>query len=118
MTLSSDFIQDLYQAVDAKDIHALANMLHPNVSFIFSNSEPVIGIDDVKAINEQFFASIQSMSHTFFGTFQDDNHLICDGKVDYVRLDGTRHSAKFATVLRLQDGLIHEYKIYADLSGL
>lgn len=118
MTSNIELIQTLYNAVDAKDADALARLLHPQVSFIFSNSEPVNGIEQVKAINEQFFSMIESMQHTFFGMYQDGDNIICDGKVSYIRLDGTPHDAKFATVLRLDSGLIREYKIYADVSGL
>lgn len=118
MTSYIDFIRVLYKAVDAKDTQALSELLHPEVSFVFSNSNPVNGIENVKAVNDQFFASIQSMAHTFFGMYQDGNNFICDGKVDYIRLDGTPHNARFSTILTLQDSLIREYKIYADLSGL
>ncbi|WP_375750595.1 nuclear transport factor 2 family protein [Vibrio sp. HN007] len=118
MTTYRNFVRTLYNVVDAKDTQALAELLHPDVSFVFSNSDPVKGIENVLAINAQFFTTIHSMTHSFYGIYEDGDDLMCDGQVSYIRLDGTPHKANFATVLRLQDGLIREYKIYADLSEL
>jgi hypothetical protein len=44
--------------------------------------------------------------------------IACHGLVDYVRLDGTEHSAVFSTVLEIEDNLITDYLVFADLSGL
>ncbi|MBN3495715.1 nuclear transport factor 2 family protein [Vibrio neptunius] len=118
MTTYRNFVRTLYNVVDAKDTQALAELLHPDVSFVFSNSDPIKGIENVLAINAQFFTTIHSMTHSFYGIYEDGDDLMCDGQVSYIRLDGTPYKANFATVLRLQDGLIREYKIYADLSEL
>ncbi|NOH61754.1 nuclear transport factor 2 family protein [Vibrio sp. RE88] len=118
MSHHNEFVLNLYRIVDNKDVTALAELLHPNVVFTFSNAESITGLEAVKAANSQFFASIHSMSHTFAGVYEANGILICDGQVNYVRLDGSLHSAKFATILALKDGLIHQYKIFADISEL
>ncbi|EEX34312.1 MULTISPECIES: nuclear transport factor 2 family protein [Vibrio] len=118
MSHYSDFIRTLYQIVDNKDARALAELLHPDVMFTFSNAETVSGVNAVTAINAQFFASIQTMNHTFAGMYEVGDTLVCEGQVDYIRLDGSAYDAKFATILTLKDGLIYQYKIFADVSGL
>jgi len=58
------------------------------------------------------------MSHTLKGSWQQGNESICNGPVDYVRIDGSDYSAQFVTILTIREGLITDYRIYADVSGL
>ena len=113
-----EFIKNLYRIVDNKDAEALVALLHDEVKFTFGNADTVTGKEAVKTGNIQFFETITSMSHSFDGIYKQDNTLICDGTVNYVRLDGSHFEAKFATILTLKNGLIYDYKIFADISGL
>ncbi|MDX1301015.1 nuclear transport factor 2 family protein [Photobacterium sp.] len=112
------FTKTLYKIVDSRDVTALSEMLHQDVMFRFSNTEPVQGKSAVVNMNCQFFDSIAGMSHTFDGIWNHDDIIICNGEVNYVRKDGSEHLAKFATFLTIKDGLIVDYKIYADVSQL
>ncbi|EAS44272.1 nuclear transport factor 2 family protein [Photobacterium profundum] len=112
------FTKTLYKIVDSRDVTALSEMLHQDVVFRFSNAEPVEGKSAVVDVNRQFFDSITGMSHTFEGFWNQDDVIICNGQVNYVRKDGSQHSAKFATFLIIKDGLVVDYKIYADVSQL
>ncbi len=58
------------------------------------------------------------MTHTFSGIHVNDDTAVREGQVDYVRLNGSAHAAKFATFLSFKQGLIHKYKIFADVSEL
>ncbi|MDN3613273.1 nuclear transport factor 2 family protein [Vibrio gallaecicus] len=118
MSLLIEQTKYLYQVVDQKDVHALMALLHDDVSFHFSNAEPVVGKPAVEAVNAAFFASIKSMTHTFSGIYVNEDTVACEGKVDYVRMNGSAHVAKFATFLSFKQGLIHQYKIFADVSEL
>ncbi|MBN3563199.1 nuclear transport factor 2 family protein [Aliamphritea spongicola] len=121
MKTSTDTVsltQALYQAVDRKDVDFLAQVLGEAVYFQLGNFPAVEGLGAVLEANRGFFSSIESMSHTLDNIWQEANHTICHGKVDYVRLDKTHHSARFATVLRWQEGVIDDYRVYADISGL
>ena len=118
MSNVQEYMNALYQIVDRRDTEALAELLHDDICFRFGNADPVSGKSAVKDINLQFFQSISSMSHTIYGYWQDESEYICNGQVNYVRLDGSHFSAQFATILSVQDGLITDYRIYADLSEL
>lgn len=115
---ATQFVKSLYTSVDRKDLKGLASKLDDNVCFKFSNHDAVNGIEDVLQANESFFSSISSMRHTLNGIWQQDDTLICNGQVHYVRLDGTEHSAEFATVLTMRNEKIVNYLIYADVSEL
>lgn len=112
------FIESLYQAVDARSPERLAEFLHPEVNFRFANADAIRGKSAVLEANSGFFSSIEKMSHTIDSVCQQDDQVICNGQVDYIRLDGSAFSAQFATVLRVNSKLITDYLIYADVSGL
>ena len=115
---AEQFISDLYTAVDNKDLHYLEAILADNVKFRIGNY-PLIN-DKAAALdaNRQFFNSIHSMSHSIDKISHDSNALWCNGSVDYIRLDGSAHSANFATQLTIEQQKIVDYLVYADLSAL
>ncbi|SDE50046.1 nuclear transport factor 2 family protein [Kordiimonas lacus] len=116
---STNFITDLYKnAVDGMDTAQLAPFLAEDVRFRIGNHDPVKGKKAVLDANHAFFCSIGSMAHTIDNIWPHGDDIICNGTVDYVRLDGSAHSATFATVLTLKDGEISDYLVYADLSQL
>ena len=115
---ANNFVKDLYASVDNKDVEGLASKLNESVYFKFSNHEAVNGLSNVLEANKGFFASINSMSHTLTGVWQQGDELICNGQVRYVRHDGSHYSAEFATILTVMEDKITHYLIYADVSGL
>lgn len=113
-----ELTKKLYNIVDSRNASELSQMLHQDVTFRFSNAEPVQGKSNVVEMNRQFFSSIAGMSHTFDDIWNQDDVIICNGQVSYIRKDGSKHLAKFATFLTIKEGLIRDYKIYADVSQL
>ncbi|GIU20807.1 MULTISPECIES: nuclear transport factor 2 family protein [unclassified Shewanella] len=117
-------VQKLYQAVDNKDLDYLDNNLANQVRFRLGNNPAITKKSAILQGNKQFFSSIESMQHTIEDVvYQAPNKpntikVSCCGTVDYVRLDGSRHSAVFSTFLTVQNGLITDYLVFADLSGL
>ncbi|WP_299810700.1 nuclear transport factor 2 family protein [uncultured Shewanella sp.] len=117
-------VQKLYQAVDNKDLDYLDNNLANQVRFRLGNNPVVTDKSEILQGNKQFFSSIESMRHSI----EDVVYQLCDssgtikascyGTVNYVRLDGSEYSAVFSTFLTVQNGLITDYLIFADLSGL
>ena len=115
---ANQLIKDLYNAVDSKDINYLNTVLSDNVNFRIGNYNTITDKVAALSANKQFFDSIGSMSHTIDKVWGVGNDVICKGMVDYVRLDGSEHSAYFSTVLTMDDGKIADYFVYADVSGL
>ena len=112
------FVKSLYECVDNKDVEGLAEKLNETIFFKFSNLEAVIGLNNVLEANAGFFSSIQSMKHLINDVWQQSDNIICNGQVHYVRHDGSKYSAEFATILKVVDQKISNYLIYADVSGL
>jgi ketosteroid isomerase-like protein len=112
------FIKNLYKAVDDKNLEDLSELLSDNVRFCIANHDPINGKETALKANQAFFSSITSMKHHIDTVWEQDSDVICNGSVDYIRLDGSEFSAPFATVLKLQADKIADYLVYADISQL
>lgn len=123
---AQQLVKNLYQAVDQKDVGYLQKHLSQTIRFCIGNSPVATNKTEILEANHQFFNSIRSMSHTIEDVILQVenkqsvsiNKLACYGRVDYVRLDGTEHSAVFSTILEVENDLITNYFVFADLSGL
>lgn len=117
-SVAGKIVRDLYHAVDRKDVEYLAQNLSDNIRFRIGNNPAATDKDEILDANKSFFNSIQSMSHTLSNIIQQDDQIACYGRVDYVRLDGSQHSAYFSTFLRMEQNKICDYLVFADISGL
>lgn len=111
-------IQNLYRAVDDRDTEILGNYLADDLVFQLGNLDAIEGKEAVLAANKGFFQTIANMIHTIDGIWTQDNNVICAGSVEYTRLDNSKLSIPFSTILTLKDDLISHYQIYADVSSL
>ena len=115
---ANELVTKLYQAVDTREARCLEPFLSPSVTFQLGNNPPVSGMEAVLEINASFFSSIAGMAHTIDAVWSQGADIICNGSVRYTRLDGSHLSIPFATILTTERGLIHDYKVYADVSPL
>lgn len=123
---SQQLVKNLYQAVDNKNVAYLKDNLSQSVRFRIGNNPIATDKAEILEANSQFFNSIQSMKHTVEDVISQVVNkkgevvvkIACHGRVDYVRLDGTEHSAVFSTVLDVENSLITDYLVFADLSEL
>ena len=119
-------VTDLYKAVDAKNVDYLDEKLAQETRFRIGNYPAETNKASILNANRDFFNSIKSMRHTIedmvsqAGTKKGEpvTKITCFGRVDYVRLDGTDHSAVFSTYLEVKNDLITNYLVFADISGL
>ena len=115
---AQDFIHDLYQTVDQRNAEALATFLADDVQFAIGNGDPIDGKQSVVSANAAFFSSVKNMHHQIDNVWTQGDNIICNGRVDYVRLDASAFSASFATVLEIKQNQIIDYRVYADISAL
>lgn len=123
---SQQLVKNLYQAVDNKNVAYLKDNLSQSIRFRIGNNPIATDKAEILEANSQFFNSIQSMKHTVEDVISQVVNkegevvvkIACHGRVDYVRLDGTEHSAVFSTVLDVENSLITDYLVFADLSEL
>ena len=111
-------IPALFAAIDARDAHAFASFLSPDVEFTFANAPPLLGREQVQAVIAAFFSSLASLRHEVTEHWQSGDTLIMRGQVTYTRHDDSQLNVPFANIFKLRDGLIGDYRIFGDFSAL
>ena len=109
-------IDDLFRAIDAKDVDGLLAHLAPDATQRFGNQEPLRGHEQIRAATEEFFGAIDSLRHDVTGLWEWDDTLVVRLDASYTRLDGLTVTVPAASILTVSDGLIAEYQVFADMT--
>jgi limonene-1,2-epoxide hydrolase len=109
---------DLFADIDSMDPDAFARHLADDVRFVFGNSEPVIGRDNVRATWAGFCDGIAGVSHELIEQWNTEPATIVESIVTYTRKDGSTVSLPVATIYRAGDELIDDYRIFMDVAPL
>jgi ketosteroid isomerase-like protein len=113
-----DLLKSLFESIDRQDIDAFLAFLSDNAVFRFANAEPVNGKASIREVVHGFFTSIKGLHHDVHESWEAGNALVCHGTVTYTRHDSSALTVPFANVLKVEDDLIDEHLIFADVSQL
>ena len=116
--LRQQWIEQLFDAIDARDAQRFVSFLAPDCRFRFGNLAPVVGREAVEAFVSGFFTSIDALSHSVIDRWEMPDALLCHGIVSYTRHDRSVLTVPFANVLKFTDAGVSEYLIFADTSAL
>lgn len=116
MNEAREFATAVFSAVDLRDAEKFSKFFAPDGFFAFGNAEPVRGRNAIAASVSEFFSSIAGLKHHIADVWHLDNVMIITNLIDYTRRDGrVVRELPCANVLRLDGGLITEYRIYMDI---
>ena len=115
---NTESIKRFFHSVDKKDITSFASFITEDVSFKFGNADAVRGKIAVSNMVQQFFDSINGLTHKIDNVWFQDNAVICNGQVTYTRHDSSQLTVPFANILEIDNDLISDYQIYIDTSQL
>ncbi|ABQ29566.1 MULTISPECIES: nuclear transport factor 2 family protein [Acidiphilium] len=108
----------VFAAIDRQDAAAFASLFANNGMFVFGNAAPVIGPAAIRAAVTAFFAAIRELRHDIIDVWHVGDSVITQLTVLYRRRDGSVVSLPAATIWRVSDLGITDYRIYADLAPL
>lgn len=114
-------VRDFFALADNWGYRRYGEYLSEDVLCVFGNAEPIHGLADLLELSEQMESSLAGFSHDLKGIRQDidGEHVTVEAEVTYTRKDGSQLTVPSAAVLRFGPAeLIHEYRIYIDLSTL
>ena len=114
----TEWLPELFAAIDAKDVDAFLGFLTEGATFRFGSAPAVAGRDAIRAALDEFFGSIQGLRHSIDRVWTGADTIVCEGNVVYTRLDGREVAVPFADVFDLRGGKIFAYKIYIDATPL
>jgi uncharacterized protein (TIGR02246 family) len=115
--------QRVFETVDKMDAAGFAAYFTPDGSFRFGNAEPAIGRDAIEQAATGFFATIGGLRHrligVWVGSWERGAVRSVEAEVTYTRNDGSQTAPLPVTsTLRMKGDLIHDLRIFMDVSPL
>lgn len=111
-----EWVEQTYEALDAKDVDAFVAQLTPGATVRFGNGAPVAGRVAVRDAFGEFLDAIGAISHAFTSQLRVDDTLVLEMMVTLTRRDGTAVVLPAATVCELTEGKADRMQTYIDLS--
>jgi hypothetical protein len=113
-----EWVEQTYEALDAKDVDAFVAQLTPGATLRFGNGETIAGRVAIRDAYSEFCNAIGTMSHAFTAQLRVDDTLIIEEMVTFTRRDGTAVVIPAATVCELTEGKADRMQTYIDVSPL
>lgn len=108
----------LFAAIDNKDTDAFLGFLTDDAVFRFGTAPEIRGRDAIRDGVNGFFDTIASSKHRLDRVISQEKVLVCEGAVEYQRLDDRNITVPFVDVFDYEGDRISAYKIYIDISPL
>lgn len=112
------WLPELFASIDGMDAAGFVGFLTEDARFRFGNQAPVVGRAAIQAAVAGFFGAIAACRHEIHNAWSLPGHVVVQGEVSYLRLDGKPVSVPFANVLGLDSARIRDYLIYVDATPL
>ena len=109
---------DLFADIDSMDPDAFARHLADDVRFVFGNSDPVIGRENVRETWAGFCEAIAGVAHEVLEQWNSGPATIVESIVTYTRKDASTVSLPVVTIYRGEGELIADYRIFMDVAPL
>lgn len=117
-TAATEFVSKVYEAIDSMNHQGFANCLTENSTFVFANSDPVVGRANAAAASQNFLNQLGGIKHHLLNVWAFEDVIVSQISVTYTRKDGSALTVPAVTIWKLQDQLIDECRIYIDISPL
>jgi hypothetical protein len=111
-----EWVEQTYEALDAKDVDAFVAQLTPGATVRFGNGDPVAGRVAIRDAYREFLDAIDTISHAFTSQLRVDDTLVLEQIVTVARRDGTTAVLPAATVCELTEGKADRVQVYIDVS--
>lgn len=110
--------EKIFNLIDQKDTDGFGSLLADSALFRLGNNEPIKGKSAISEAQAAFFSGVQDISHSLERNWHIDNAIIAEGKVSYVRINGTSITLPFVNIFELEDEKITACLVYIDINPL
>jgi ketosteroid isomerase-like protein len=117
-TAAFNYASEVYEAVDSKDEQRLARFLTETCTFVYANSDPVIGRANIAESSKNFMALIAGIKHQLLDVWAFNDVIVSRLDVTYTRKGESTLTVPAVTIWRMRAGQIDDYRIYIDVAPL
>ena len=106
----------IFAAIDSFDPEKFVAHLTPDAVFRFANAEPATGRPAIKEAVNDFFGTIDGLTHHIRNVYESGDVVVVQLDVEYRRKDGKLVSVPNADILTFDGDLVRDWRIYIDLA--
>ena len=110
--------KQIIDAIDSGEASVYAKLLTEDSRFRFGNYPMVQGKKAVYEAQTSFYSSVKSLKHEILRTWKDDNSIVVDLLVTYIRHDDTTITLPVLDVFEIKDNKVDATLIYMDINPL
>jgi ketosteroid isomerase-like protein len=111
--------RNYFAMVDTMDIAAITSLFAEHARVVFGNSQPMVGIDEIRSGITAFFATIAGLHHEIVNEWNVGADEIFELKVTYDRKDGRQVTIPCVTIFHTDAaGEIDDYRVYFDVAPI
>ena len=114
----AEYIRAYFHEVDQMNPVGLLAWYGDEGRFRFANQDAVQGKPAIKAILEAFYGSIRSMRHQEQGVWVNETSGAMEAYVHFTTQDGRDLILPAVSVLRVENGLVQDFRFVMDASPL
>jgi ketosteroid isomerase-like protein len=118
LTVAFNYASEVYEAVDSKDEQRLARFLTETCTFVYANSDPVIGRANIAESSKNFMALIAGIKHQLLDVWAFNDVIVSRLDVTYTRKGESTLTVPAVTIWRMRARQIDDYRIYIDVAPL
>lgn len=117
---ASDWLMQVLQALDAKDVESYTKFMADDVEVSFNNGDMTMrGREVVRDGLASFWASFGALEHEELNIYGTDRNLVHEALNHYTTLDGRQVTIRaVAWIDRNEDGQITSLRVYNDQAPL
>lgn len=114
------WIADYFAEVDRMDPDGLLRWYAEDAAFRFASQPRATGKPAIRQVLAGFYGSIRAMRHHRTGVWVDTaaQSGVWEAEVAFTMADGREMAVPAVSVLRLRDGLVHDFRFVMDASPL
>jgi len=111
--------RQLFAVVDTMDVGTIASLFAENGLVVFGNSQPLVGIEEIRTGITEFYATIAGLHHEIVNEWHVGDESIVELKVTYDRNDGQQVTIPCVTIFHTNVAdKIDAYRVYFDVAPI
>jgi hypothetical protein len=111
--------RDLFATVDSMNVATITSFFAADSRVVFGNSEPLVGIDEIRSGITAFYDTIAGLRHEIVNEWNVGDDSIVEFKVTYDRTDGQQVTIPCVTIFHTDTASkIDAYGVYFDVAPI
>jgi ketosteroid isomerase-like protein len=117
-SFDAEYIREYFSEVDRMKPDGLLAWYADDASFRFSNQETARGKQAIGELLAGFYGTVRSMRHEPLGIWHDADSGAMEASAHFELPDGRTVELPAVSVLRVRNGLVHDFRFVMDASPL